>query len=154
MGKGKNPWSSSLTGLVVSLITAICFLIIGFLVSLYFSGASYPEDLLYTPQDWGNSFFNWFFWGTIASFVFNFIIMIFSMYCGAFFRSSVAWIIYLFLAIIIGAVLSILFLRVNPEDTSCSTISFILFIVEQIAEFILSTVFCSKIWRSDFVPFC
>ena len=79
--------------------------------------------------------------------------MIFSMYCGAFFRSSVAWIIYLFLAIIIGAVLSILFLRVNPEDTSCSTISFVLFIVEQIAEFILSTVFCSKIWRSDFVPF-
>ncbi len=73
MGKGKNPWSSSLTGLVVSLITAICFLLIGFLISLYFSGASYPEDLLYTPQDWGNSFFNWFFWGTIASFVFNFI---------------------------------------------------------------------------------
>ncbi len=153
MSRNKNLWLSSVKGLAVSIIAAICFLLIGFLFSLYFSGAAYPNNLQYAPEEWAKSFFYWFFWATLISFIFNFIVVIFSMYCGAFFRSSAAWIIYLFLAIITGTVFSVLFLSYNQEITFCSTISFILFMAEQIAEFVLSTVFCSKIWRSDFVPF-
>jgi len=149
----KNIWVSSLTGIIVSLIGAISFIVIGFLISLYFSGEAYPVySDLYSPNDWANTFFSWFFWSTVASFIFNFIVTVFSMYCGAFFRSSVAWIIFLFLAIIIGIVFAIVFWNTNPEDTSCSTISFVLFIVSWVTEFILSTVFCSKRWRYDFIP--
>lgn len=156
MSNGRDLWLSSMTGLIVSLVTAMGIILIGFVLMLYFQGNAYPTDIMYgvDAKRWGQEFFTWLFWATLISFVFNFLIVIFAMYCGAFFRSSMAWTIYLFISIIIGVVFSIVFRGYYPEETSCSIIAFAVFILGQIIEFVLSTVFCSKIWRSDFVPFC
>lgn len=126
---------------LTAILSIAIFAFIGIITKGYLSQNVIPADYpQIQPEDWADSFFKVFMISTTVCFIFNAIIIVF---IGVFtsLNNKISWLVYaiinIFLMVIGPAYMSINY----PADIACSTIEFLLFILEYVVVFCVSTYF-------------
>lgn len=145
-----NKWKWMLPEFILSFVIPFLVCVIGALLRIYFGNNAFPVDYdIIDSYDWADIFFRVSLilvgWGIF----YNLIIML----IGAKFdkHSQIMWVIYAAIAFMIGIALAVVMNIFYREDSGCTIIMYIYFILGSVSMFALPTLKCPKHW--DFVPF-
>ena len=133
-----------LSGVIIPML----FLCVGWITSIfYFSYNSYPIDYeILDSFEWAEIFKNWYVVFSSICLILNAIVI---PLLGAKLniRSQHAWLVYLVLSILISLI-GPMYLHINyTEDSSCTVIMFLFFVLEYLVTFMWSTAVSPRHWN-------
>lgn len=126
---------------VVALALTLVFAVIGIFARNYFCEnvipAYYPDV---QPDEWADTFFDIFLYATIACGVFNALIIVLIGIVSRI-NTKMMWLVYAIINISLMLVGPIYLMIEYPADVKCSLLCFLIFILEYICVYCVSTVF-------------
>ena len=144
----KKSWIK--TEILLSIVVPMVFWVIAFFARIYFGENAYPVDYdIIDSYDWANIFFSWFTLFAIICIISNVFIAVMGEILH--WNSQKAWIVYGIIAIVISIIAPICITFRWREESGCTALMYLLFILEYVVTFLLSTWKAPKHW--DFCPF-
>lgn len=131
-------------------IIPLLFLAISMFVKTYFDYNAYPVDYEYIDSyDWANIFFKFYAGMSVICVILNAVIIP-VLGTKANIHSQHAWFVYAIISLILALIIPIYITIEYREDSSCTFIMYIMFLLQYVLTFLVSTWKCPRHW--DFFP--
>lgn len=132
------------------IIPVICF-VFGFGIKFWFAENAFPVDFEEIDSyEWSNVFLKLYIGFSVLCVIYHAVIV---AYMAAKFglNSQLAWIVYFAISVLISLIAPIYMTFAYREESLCTLGVYILFVLEYVITFLVSTYNCPRHW--DFCPF-